>query len=67
VIPPLEEEIECSIRILGININYSDDLNVRIDGKTVFSLGRHRTGNGNTVYELSSEEFRHRIKAALND
>lgn len=54
----LEDIYRCEIQLMGIDTRYPDDWTVRVDGEEMFDLPRHRDDNGNTVYELSSQEFR---------
>lgn len=61
VVVPLEEKYGCTIQFRGENTEYPDDIDVRVNGETVFSVGRYRTPNGNTRYEITSEEFRERV------
>ncbi|MHB9287914.1 hypothetical protein ACKVMT_12845 [Halobacteriales archaeon Cl-PHB] len=63
VVPGLEDRLACSIRFCALNPTYPDDWEVRIDGETAFRVGRHRDGDGNTVYETTAAEFR----AAVED
>lgn len=61
----LETEYECSVRIVGIDPRYPDDWEVQVNGKTMFEVGRHRDDNGNTVYELTADEFRRKFRSAM--
>ena len=61
VIPDLEEKYDCEIRPIGINTEYLEEWEVRVDNECAFMIGRHRDENGNTVYEIESDEFRRRI------
>jgi hypothetical protein len=67
VINSLEEEHGCTIQFLGVNTKYPDDIDIRIDSKTAFSVGRRRTSGGNTIYKITSEEFRERVNAYCTD
>ena len=51
----------CIIRFLGVDTQYPEDLEVRIDGAPAFSVGRYRDDHGNTVYEMSANEFREAV------
>lgn len=62
VIPALEERYGCDIRPLGVNTNYLEEWELRIDNEPAFMITRHRDENGNTVYEITSEEFRERVE-----
>jgi hypothetical protein len=62
VIPELEERYGCDIRPLGINTRYLEEWELRIDNEFAFMISRHRDENGNTVYEITSDEFRKRVE-----
>lgn len=64
VVEPLEERHGCTIRFVGFE-GYPDDWEVRADGETLFTVGRHRDDSGNTVYETSAAEFERRVESAL--
>lgn len=63
----LEERHGRSIRFFGEDTRYPDDLQVRVDGEPVFSIGRFRDRDGNTVYEMTADEFRRELDQALAD
>lgn len=67
VVAELEEKYDCTIRFVGIDSNYPDDWQVRIDGEPTIEIGRHRDPNGNTVYELESEQFEAAVEKLLED
>lgn len=53
------------IRFVGVDTQ-SQRLTVRIDGAPAFSVGRHRDDQGDTVYEMSANEFRKAVEDALD-
>lgn len=53
----LETEYRCDITILGVNPTYPDDWQVYVNGEPSFEIGRFRNDDGNTVYNMTSEEF----------
>lgn len=57
VIPELEERHCCTIQLAGVNVEYLDDWEVRIDGDPRFTIGHGRDDNGNTVYDMDAERF----------
>jgi hypothetical protein len=65
IVPDLERKHHCTIRFIGVNVDYPQDWEVRVDEETVMRIGRHRDGNGNTVYEMTAEEFRIAIEDEL--
>lgn len=65
VVPELEERHGCLVRFIGVNTEYPEDWEVRVDGEPVMGIGRHRDRNGNTVYEMDATEFVERLDAEL--
>jgi len=65
VVEPLESAYDCSIWFVGVDPSYPDEWEVRVDGDPVFTVGRHRDGDGNTVYEMPAREFRERLETYL--
>lgn len=63
----LEEECRCSIRFAAKNPRYPDDWEVWVDGSSVMTVGRRRNRDGNTVYELTSDEFERRLRSHLDE
>lgn len=57
VVPELERAYDCEITLLGKNVDYLDDWEVRIDDVTRFHIGRARNDSGNTIYQCPSSEF----------
>lgn len=58
VVNPLEEAHDCDILVGALNPHYPDDWQVWIDREPAFTIGRHRDANGNTVYEMTADQFR---------
>jgi hypothetical protein len=65
VVERLEADHACTIRLLGVDTRYPDDWEVYVDGESVARVGRHRDQNGNTVYEVTPEEFHSLVADAL--
>jgi hypothetical protein len=65
IVDPLEAEHDCAIRFGAINPQYPDDWMVWIDGEAAFTIGRHRNADGNTIYEMTADEFRGAVRDAL--
>lgn len=57
IVPELEDQFDVTLRFVGFDSQYPDDWNVVADNACLFEIGRHRDGNGNTVYELMASEF----------
>lgn len=67
VFPEVEERYDCEIRPMGVNTEYLEDWEVRIDNECAFMIGRYRDENGNTVYDLESDEFVERVEEYFAD
>lgn len=65
VVSKLENEENCTIRIVGIDVKYGDDWEAIVNGERALTMGRHRDANGNTVFEVSADEFRDGITEEL--
>ena len=66
VVSDLEAAHDCLIRFMGVNTEYPEDWEVRVDGEPVMGIGRHRDRNGNTVYEMAAAAFEARLEAELD-
>lgn len=66
IVDRLGAEHDCRVRLLGVDTRYQDDWEVRIDGETAFEVGRVRDDNGNTVYQMTGDEFARAVEKALN-
>lgn len=65
IVSPLEEAHDCIIKFLSPNATDWADWHVRVNGELVLTVERHRDENGNTVYDIDSEEFREAVKEHL--
>ncbi|WP_336024091.1 hypothetical protein [Halobellus salinisoli] len=65
VVSQLESRYDCTITVLGINTEYPDNWEVRVDGECAFTVDRSRDENGNTRYHLDAETFRERVERAI--
>tara|TARA_B110000263_G_C15023019_1_gene380422 strand:- start:189 stop:530 length:342 start_codon:yes stop_codon:yes gene_type:complete len=63
----LERELKCKILFIGIDAKYMDDWEIRIDDISVCGIEKHRTQEGNTVYEIGSERFNKVIREEMED
>ena len=67
VVEELEERYGCDIQFRSdLNPEYPEDWEIRVDLKSVARIGRHRTEDGNTVYETTPEAFRDAVEAHLD-
>lgn len=63
VVPDLEERFDCDVQLIGVNTEYLDDWEVRLDGTTAFEVGRRRDENGNTIFLTDPDRFCERVEA----
>lgn len=67
VVDELEKVFGCEIRFVGYNTEYPDDWVVEVDGRKIMAIGRYRDENGNTVYKLTSDEFKRQLEPLLEE
>ncbi|WP_459890273.1 hypothetical protein [Halostagnicola bangensis] len=67
VVPTLELVHDCEILFLGINVEYTDEWTVQIDGDDAFSVERSRDDSGNTIYHIDSAAFRSAVERATGE
>lgn len=67
VIDDLETKYECNIRLIGINTQYGDNWEIRVDGETIGLIGRYRNDKGNTIYEMTSSTFRQLVSDSIDN
>ena len=61
VVDDLTKEFGVEIGFGAVGEGYREAWTVRINGTDAFSLPRHRSVDGYSVYEIESEEFEHKI------
>lgn len=64
VIPALEAQYACTIRLIGINTTYPEAWELRVDGRTIAEIDRHRDARGNTVYGLTANDVKELVRVA---
>lgn len=67
VINALEAELNCKINILGVDPEYPEDWEVRVDNERLFAIGRHRDESGNTVFEMTADDFETAVRSILEE
>ncbi|WP_222913700.1 hypothetical protein [Natrinema sp. SYSU A 869] len=67
VVKKLETKLGVSIRFVGRNASYRDDWEVQIDGEKVITIGRHRSPDGYTVFEIGIDKFVDQVTEALEE
>lgn len=65
VIAALESELGVDVLVRAVDPRVGDDWSVLVDGREVATVGRRRSGNGYTVYEITSEAFEATVRDAL--
>lgn len=66
IVSDIEREFDCSVSFFAFNPTYPDDWTVAVDGDEMFSIGRYRDTDGNTVYTMNSDEFRRQLESELS-
>lgn len=64
-IDALEREFGVDIAFGSVGTDYREEWTVRIDGDPVGTVGRHRSVEGYTVYEVESDRFESLIREAM--
>lgn len=65
VIARLEAEYDVDVQFRALEPRVGDDWSVVVDGEEVGAVGRRRSGDGYTVYELTSTEFEQMVEDAV--
>lgn len=65
VIARLEAEFDVDVQFRALEPRVGDDWSVVVDGEEVGAVGRRRSGDGYTVYELTSTEFEQMVEDAV--
>lgn len=66
-IATLERELGIDIRFGSVDTDYRERWTVRVDGDPVGTIGRHRSSEGYTVYELERAEFESLIRGVIEE
>lgn len=66
VVERLEAEEDVRIDFIGVNSRYQDDWQVRVDGELVGPIGRRRSPEGFTVFEMDSDAFATFVRKAID-
>ena len=65
VTTPLEREFGITIRFGSVDTDYRNQWTIRVDEEPVGTVGRHRSSDGYTVYEITCDEFESLIRDAI--
>lgn len=63
----LEREFNLDIRFVSVDTDYRERWTVRVDGEPVGTIGRHRSSDGYTVYEIERTQFESLIRDAIEE
>lgn len=63
----LEATLDVTISLQCKNAEVGDDWTVLVDGDPVGTVGRYRSRDGYTMYEIDPDEFRDLIRSAVTD
>jgi len=61
----LENELDINIDFVGVDVTRSDDWTVRVNKKIIGTIGRRRTSEAYTEFEMPSDEFEEWIRKWL--
>ena len=67
VVDRLETELDVTIRIVGIDVEYGDDWTVFVDDEPVDTVPRRRSRQGYTIFGISSDEFESLVRTAHSE
>lgn len=67
VVRDLEREFEVELGFVCLDDGYRDRWTIRIDGEPVSTVGRHRSPDGYTLYEIRDTEFESLVRDELED
>jgi len=67
VIADLEADLGVDVRFVCFDGRFGDDWAIEVDGTTIADVGRHRSTEGYTRFELPSDEFRAWVREAVTD
>lgn len=65
VVEPLEDDLGVEIDFIGVNVTAGDDWTVRVDGDPIGDIGRRRTADAYTQFELTSDAFEDLVRDAV--
>jgi len=65
VIESLETDLSVTIRLRALDPQDSGGWKLEVDGERVGTVKRRRTGDGYSLYELSSDEFESLVREAV--
>jgi hypothetical protein len=64
VVSALEADLGVDVEVRGVDVTHGDDWTVFVDGARVGTVGRHRTPEGFTEFETTSEAFERLVRSA---
>ena len=67
LVSQLEQELKCEILFIGIDAKYMDDWEIRINDIPMCGIKKHRTQEGNTIYEIDSKRFNKIVRKEIDD
>lgn len=66
LVAELERDLGVDVLIRAVNPDVDDDWSVLVDGREVATIGRHRSGEGYTVYEMTGDAFASMVRDAVD-
>ena len=65
VIDDVESTFDADVQLVGYDTTFPEDWSLTVDGETVTNVGHGRNSDGNTVFDVTSEQFRDLLRTYL--
>lgn len=65
IIEQLETDLGVDVMLRAVEPRVDDDWTVLVDGRAIATIGRHRSGDGYTVYEVASTSFETMVRVSV--
>lgn len=63
----LEADLGVTVDFVGVRVEHGDDWTVRVDGDAVGTVGRRRTSEAYTEFDVESDEFEAWLREQIRD
>lgn len=67
VVDDLEDELGVELTFTSLDSAYTEEWEIRVDGDVVGHVGRFRSPEGYTAYEMGSDDFAELVRSAVGD
>lgn len=65
VVAGLETDLGVEVAVRGVDATHGDDWTVFVDGEPAGTVGRHRSPEGYSVFETTSDAFERLVRSAV--